>query len=117
MKIQRIESVGIKRVVEIQVSQGTYISSTGVINHNCKVCRALYLHSDEITPKVYKLSEVAAQPIDTKGGKKQIPSIAPTHPNCRCLTSHLLPGWGFKDGKLHYFGEGYDEWEEQRKRE
>lgn len=85
----------------------------GVLDENrCKYCWRLWTMSDEITPKVYKLSELDGAPGHWKNPQ---PSIQPTHVNCRDILTVLLPGFGFEGGKIAYKGDGWDEHSHQRK--
>jgi hypothetical protein len=78
----------------------------------CNVCRKIWLSDDGVTPKVYKLSELAAQP---KNAKDLTPAISPQHVNCRCVLSTLLPGFSFDaSGNVQYVGNDHDEWAKQR---
>lgn len=82
----------------------------------CKYCRKLWLMPDGATPRVYKLSELAAAP--GKDYKNPLPSIAPSHLNCRCVLVTLMPGFGFKDGKIAHKGLDPDtkqQWDEYLK--
>lgn len=52
----------------------------------CNKCRQLYLESDGVTPKVFKLSELMAN--GSNYGKKQAdwkPTLGVLHPNCQCV--------------------------------
>lgn len=80
-------------------------------NVTCEEC--IRLHTiDGVTPRLWKLSEVEHGYI--KRGS-DVPSILNPHPNCRCLVSTLLPGYGFgKSGKIKFFGKDHDELKKQR---
>jgi hypothetical protein len=79
----------------------------------CSVCRKIWLSEDGVTPKVYKLSELKAQP---DGPKDLTPCISPQHINCRCILTTLMPGFTFDEtGNVKYIGNNHDEWEKQRK--
>ncbi len=51
----------------------------------CEHCKRLYLEEDGITPKVFKLSDLAASNIGKKA-KDWDPVIGSTHPWCACQT-------------------------------
>jgi len=74
----------------------------------CKYCNSAYLdsHGD---PKIFKLSDLLAN--GTNYGKKArdwMPVHETMHPWCQCRLYQVQSGWGFKDGKLHFFGEDHD---------
>lgn len=68
----------------------------------CKYCQKLWLNADG-RPKLYYLSELSASP--GSNYKTPLPSIQPTHINCRCILVTLLPGFGLDAaGKIVYKG-------------
>lgn len=76
----------------------------------CRYCRAFYLEADGITPKVYRLSELASN--GSNYGKKAAdwkPTIGATHPNERCELVELPQGWGFESGsnQATFFGKDF----------
>lgn len=77
----------------------------------CKFCWQLWTQPDKITPKVYKLSELSGSPGHWKNPSA---SISPTHVQCRCLLTVLMPGFGFEGSKIVYKGKDYDEYKKQR---
>jgi hypothetical protein len=83
-----------------------------VDEHICEKCLEFYFLEDQTTPRVWKTSELKAGYFK-KGDTA--PCIGPLHPHCRHALSSVLPGYGFKNGKLAYIEPGYDVWEEQRK--
>lgn len=57
-------------------------------NDACPKCKQMYLESDGITPRVFKLSELMGN--GTNYGKKQadwVATLGVLHPNCRCPLS------------------------------
>jgi hypothetical protein len=81
----------------------------------CANCERLHLLTDVVTPRVYKLSEVAA----ATDFKHPIMSISPPHPHCYCKISVLSLGFTFVGGKITYKGKNeagilWNEWEFQR---
>jgi len=80
-------------------------------DHICEECRRLHLLEDEITPRAWRLSEVGHQ--HHKRGDAN-PKAGGLHPLCRCTMVALMPGYGFKDGKVAYIEPGYDELATQR---
>lgn len=78
----------------------------------CEECIRLHLMPDKVTPRVWFLSEVE-HGYHEHGGDR--PSIAGEHPNCRCVLSTLLSGFGFTaSGQITWVGTGYSEIEAQR---
>lgn len=89
-----------------------YVIKLGVMDeHRCKYCWELWTMPDKITPRVYKLSELTANPGHWKNPG---PSISPTHPNCRDILTILMPGFGFVGGKIAYIGKDHNEYNKQR---
>lgn len=80
-------------------------------NTTCKECLQLHLMEDQVTPRLYKLSELK-QGYHKRGEDK--PSAFGLHPHCRCTLTYLTRGFGFdKVGKLKYQEEGFDAYSEQ----
>lgn len=79
--------------------------------HTCAECRRLYLMPDRVTPRVWKLSE-ASHAYHHRG--EENPKIGGLHPNCRHTMAVLMPGFGFKAGKIEYIGPDHDELTKQR---
>jgi hypothetical protein len=82
----------------------------------CKHCWRLWMSEDKITPRVYKLSELAGSPGDWKA---PIASVSTTHPNCRDVLTLLSPGFGFEAGRITYKGRDenghlWDEYSKQK---
>jgi hypothetical protein len=79
----------------------------------CKECIRLHLMEDEITPKVYRISELK-QGYHKRGENN--PSAFGLHPHCRCTIVYLSKGFAFnKEGKTTYHSENYDAYKDQRK--
>lgn len=79
--------------------------------HVCKECVSLHMRADGVTPRVWKLSEVAGG-YHKKGDL--VPSVRGLHPHCRCMCATLLPGWGFDGGgKTKYIDPEHDEYASQ----
>lgn len=78
----------------------------------CKECIRLHLMDDEITPRLWKFSELK------QGYHKRSdnnPSAFGLHPHCRCTLTYLSRGFNFdKSGKLRYHSEDYDAFSKQR---
>jgi hypothetical protein len=68
----------------------------------CKYCMKLWMQLDGVTPKLYKMSELSATPGNDYKNPK--PSVAVTHPNCRCVLVPLMNGFAHEDGKTVYKG-------------
>jgi len=74
----------------------------------CSHCKRLYLESDGVTPRIFKMSELE----DSNIGKKVAdwtPTIGPIHPWCQCQLQMVPDGFDFeinKEGKaeLVYVG-------------
>ncbi|MEM4360300.1 MAG: hypothetical protein QXT45_07190 [Candidatus Bilamarchaeaceae archaeon] len=96
------------------------VCKIGVMDEKrCKHCWRLWTLSDKITPKVYKLSELAASP---GHWKNPVASVGTTHVNCRDVLVTIMPGFGFSGGQIVYkgidpeTGELWDEYKHQRER-
>jgi hypothetical protein len=61
----------------------------------CDECKSIHLLEDEVTPRVYLMSEV--QSSYHKPGEKS-PCVGGLHPSCRCTMTGILPGYGFDAG-------------------
>jgi hypothetical protein len=62
----------------------------------CVDCRRVFLRGD--TPIVFKVTELISN--DTNAGKKRLdwlPTLWPVHPNCRCGTQVIPPGFTMND--------------------
>jgi hypothetical protein len=82
-------------------------------NVTCKECIRLHLMPDQVTPRLWKLSELT-QAYHKRGNES--PSAFGLHPHCRCTLTYLTRGFGFdKTGKLKYQEEAYDAYSIQRK--
>lgn len=78
--------------------------------HLCEECRRLHLLPDG-TPRVWRRSEIG-QGYHKKGDEQ--PKVGGCHPRCRCTLCMLLPGYGFKDGRVSYVSPNHDELARQR---
>lgn len=78
----------------------------------CKECIRLHLMPDQVTPRLWKFSELK------QGYHKRSennPSAFGLHPHCRCTLTYLSRGFSFdKIGKLSYHSEDYDAYRIQR---
>jgi hypothetical protein len=78
----------------------------------CPICVKLCVMPDNVTPRLYRMSELNA------GYYKRgdtVPSILGQHPHCRCTLFMVPSDWGFdKWGKITYIGIGHDELAKQR---
>ena len=80
--------------------------------HRCDECTRLHMMPDQVTPRVWKLSDVGSG--YHKRGQSQ-PKVGGLHPHCRCMLTHLLPGYGFDaSGRVTYIAAGHDEYENQQ---
>lgn len=79
----------------------------------CKECVRLHLMPDEVTPRLWKFSELK------QGYHKRSennPSAFGLHPHCRCTLTYLSKGFGFdQSGKLTYVSEDYNAYDKQKK--
>ena len=79
----------------------------------CKECLRLHLMPDQVTPRLWKFSELK------QGYHKRNEDNASAfglHPHCRCTLVYLSRGFGFDEsGKTAYQSEGHDAYAEQRK--
>lgn len=78
--------------------------------HLCDECKRLHLLDDEVTPRVWKLSQLGHG--YHKRGEEN-PKLGGLHPHCRCSLGTLLPGYGFKAGMVHYISPDHDEYSKQ----
>lgn len=74
----------------------------------CGECTRLHMLADEVTPRLWKMSDLGAG-YHKKGEPN--PKVGGLHPHCRCVLTHLLPGYGFDAaGRVRYVGQGHDEY-------
>lgn len=78
----------------------------------CKECIRLHLLPDQITPRLWKFSELK------QGYHKRNednPSAFGLHPHCRCTLVYLSKGFSFDEqGKTAYESENFDAYKSQR---
>jgi len=110
MKIKKVEYLESVPVIQLTVSNRTYVSGHA-LHHNCNHCWHLWTMPDKATPKVYKMSELSGSPGHWKNPSA---SISPTHVHCRDILTVLMPGFGFEGSKIVYKGKDYDEYKKQR---
>jgi hypothetical protein len=60
----------------------------------CKHCKRLYLKSDGITPKIFKLSDLADSNVGLKADS-WVPTIGSVHPHCMCQLLVVPDGYTF----------------------
>ena len=80
-------------------------------NETCEECKRVLWLPDQITPKVFKLSEVS------HGYHKRgtdVPSMSGCHPACRSTLTMISRGFGFKNGQIAYISLDHDEYAAQR---
>jgi hypothetical protein len=105
--IQVASSIGVKDPI---------VAKLGVIDEKmCKNCKDLWHSKNLRIPKVYKLSEL------TNGyntdHKNPVPTVGPTHPNCRHTMTLIPPDYGFNDaGQVVFKSLGYNEYFNQNKK-
>lgn len=74
----------------------------------CKICMKNHVMPDGVTPRVFKLSQIKASPLTKEEVAAGGVSLYGAHVNCLCSLQMIVPGWGFKEGKLAWIGLGYD---------
>lgn len=90
----------------------------------CQHCKRLYLKADGVTPRVFRLSELAESNVGLKAADWQ-PVIGSTHPWCHCQLLPVPDGYNFVlrrvalerfkfDGKVYKRGEIVDDAEYAR---
>lgn len=79
--------------------------------HLCDECRRLHLLEDNITPRVWKLSEVGSG-YHKRGDPN--PKIGSLHPHDRCSLAQVATGYGFRGGGIAFIAIGHDEFARQR---
>jgi hypothetical protein len=78
----------------------------------CGECPRLHLLADEVTPRVWRLSEVSSG-YHKRG--ENAPCTTGLHPHCRCTIATLMPGYGFDTGgHVRFIEPGHDEFARQR---
>lgn len=78
----------------------------------CKECIRLHLMPDQITPRLWKFSELK-QGYHKRG--EDNPSAFGLHPHCRCTLTYLSAGFGFDmHGRVTYKREDYNAYSRQR---
>lgn len=113
MKIISVETVGEREVVDLEVVDSLYESKDGILNHNCDVCKSLWLLEDGITPRLYYMSEMRHGYMDDR--HNPFATSGPSHPHCRCTMTMLLKGYGFDAaGLVTWVGMDHDEMKKQR---
>jgi hypothetical protein len=81
-------------------------------NVTCTHCKEMYLMPDGIIPRLWRQSELSHG--YWKKGMKS-PCLGALHPNCRCVPTILMPGYGFNDsGNVTYISPNHDELKKQR---
>ncbi len=77
----------------------------------CDECTRLHLLEDQVTPRVYRLSEVSHS-YHKRGDP--MPSAGGLHPHCRCTMVYLSKGYGFEAGRVKFISLDHDEFARQR---
>ena len=65
----------------------------------CAKCKQLYLESDGVTPKIFKMSDLLSK--GTNYGKRQsdwVPTLGVIHPNCMCSLNIMTKNTQFDKG-------------------
>lgn len=77
----------------------------------CDECKRLHLLDDEVTPRLWKLSDVGH---GYHKKKESNPKIGGLHPHCRCTMVTLMPGYGFgTDGMVKFVSLDHNEFKKQ----
>jgi hypothetical protein len=78
----------------------------------CEECMKLHMMPDKVTPRLWKLRDVAAG--YHKRGEDR-PSMCGEHPHCRCSITYLPKSFGFNSsGHITYIKPDFDAYEEQK---
>jgi hypothetical protein len=78
----------------------------------CKECLRLHLMPDQMTPRLWKFSELK-QGYHKRGEDNA--SAFGLHPKCRCTLTYLSEGFTFNEhGRVTYESENHDEYKKQR---
>lgn len=64
----------------------------------CSHCKRMYLESDGITPRIFKMTELSDSNIGKKAADWE-PTIGPVHPWCQCQLQMVPDGFEFKTSK------------------
>lgn len=64
----------------------------------CSHCKRMYLESDGVTPRIFKMSDLADSNIGKKVAEWE-PTIGPVHPWCQCQLNIVPDGFEFKTNK------------------
>lgn len=79
----------------------------------CKECIRLHLMPDQVTPRVWKFSELK-QGYHKRGDDS--PCTSGLHPFCRCTLTYLGKGYGFDEkGYTQYKSQNHDQHSSQKK--
>jgi hypothetical protein len=72
----------------------------------CEHCRKLYLEKDRETPRIFHLSELAANGSNVgRAVGLWKPTVGVLHPHCQCILHELPPGFQFRrGGQMVYIG-------------
>jgi hypothetical protein len=126
-------TTGVKQIVETETNKAKNAGSINAVNKIattmgiadpvvyfvvvkdkslCQECKRLHLHTDGVTPRLWKLSEIGAG-YHKKGDSN--PKTSGLHPHCRCSMVSLMPGFGFKNGRATYIGPDHNEFDLQRR--
>jgi GNAT superfamily N-acetyltransferase/predicted RNA binding protein YcfA (HicA-like mRNA interferase family) len=113
---QHAQTIGVKEGID-QVNTNLGIEDPTICfipvkdDKLCDECRRLHMLPDGVTPKVWKSSEVSTE-YHERGEDR--PSWHLMHPHCRCALTTIMPGFGFKAGRITFIAFGHDEWQHQR---
>jgi len=83
-ELQRTKTIGLQDgILSAMQSHGVEDPTVAFITRKdkftCKYCKEFFLQDDDITPKVYKLSELSSGYLNKKNPS---PVLPPVHPNC-----------------------------------
>jgi hypothetical protein len=109
--VSTLDSI-IKVGLSVNIQDPTVVFIGPNDSYCCDDCRRLFFLPDGITPKVWKVSELKYG--YSKHGDTR-PSATGSHPFCRHAPAPMMPGFGFKGGRVAYIEPGYDVWADQRK--
>ena len=81
----------------------------------CKYCAKFWYLEDGITPRVYLMSELAANGSNIgRKAKDWMPTVDSTHPRETHIMREIKVGFGFVNGSLEYIGKNHNEIKNQQ---
>jgi hypothetical protein len=115
-QLQIAKNMGsLEGIVKVSASLGVEDPNVAFLGpldeHTCKECRKTFW-TDDLVPRVWKLSEVQ-HGYYVRGTFK--PCISGCHPSCRSTIVYISKGYGFdQNGKIQFKSLDHDEYDRQR---